>query len=91
MSTGFWIRRFGVVFLGAFAVIALAQWLKGHPAGYALRQGAIWGFISSSVFVAARVYHSRRGQHCELCRDTPEMRGDMAATAHSGDVTPSRL
>ena len=90
MSTGFWIRRFAIVFLGAFALIALAQWLKGNSAVYALRQGAIWGLISSSVFIAARVYHSRRGQPCQLCKDTPEMRGDLAATATSRRVTPSR-
>ena len=74
MGVAFWIRRFLHVLALAVAVIAAAQWLKGHDATYSLLQGLTWGATSTLVFIAARVRASRRQQHCALCRDTPEMR-----------------
>jgi len=75
MGAVFWIRRFIVVFAGAFLVIAGVQLLKGHTLAYSGTQGAIWAIVSATVFIAARINQSRRGQHCAICRDTPEMRG----------------
>lgn len=75
MGIGFWVRRFVVVFAGAFVVIATAQVLKGHAAPQAAGEGLVWASVSASVFVAARIVQARRGRHCALCRDTPEMRG----------------
>ncbi len=72
MGPVFWIKRFFLVMSGAFVVISAAQWLKGHGLEYALTQGAIWGAISASIFVSARIYQSRRGVHCAICKDTPE-------------------
>jgi len=79
MGTAFWIRRFMRVFSIAFVVIACAQALKGHALAYSLTQGLIWAAASAMVFTAARLYQSRKGQHCALCRDTPEMRGPPPA------------
>jgi hypothetical protein len=74
MGIGFWVRRFATVLALAFAVIASAQWLKGHDLAYSATQGAIWGAIAATIFTVTRVVRSRRGEHCELCRDTPELR-----------------
>ena len=76
MGKGFWIKRFIVVLVGAFVVIAGAQMLKGHEVLYSITQGAIWSFLSAIVFTAARLYQSRQGQHCAICKDTPEMQDD---------------
>jgi len=73
MGRAFWIRRYGQVWAIALAVIAVAQYAKGRPLGDAVLQGLLWGGISASVFTASRIYQSRRGRHCALCRDTPEM------------------
>ena len=73
MGAAFWIRRFFMVLVLAGLIVALAQWAKGHSLQYATTQGAIWGSVSAAVFVAARIYQSRRKQHCAICRDTPEM------------------
>ena len=73
MGAAFWIRRFFMVLVLAGLIVALAQWVKGHSLQYAITQGAIWGSVSAAVFVAARIYQSRRKQHCAICRDTPEM------------------
>ena len=74
MGATFWIRRFLQVLALTVAVIAGAQRLKGHDAMDALAQGLLWGAISTTVFIAARLRASRRRQHCALCRDTPELR-----------------
>jgi hypothetical protein len=71
----FWIRRYLTVFAIAFAVIAIAQLLKGHTNRYAVVQGLLWATISATVFSGSRIWQSRRGRHCALCGDTPEMRG----------------
>lgn len=80
MGTAFWIRRFLTVLALVGIIVALAQWAKGHTLQYAITQGAIWGCISAAVFTVARIYQSRRKQHCAICKDTPEMtrseRGD---------------
>ena len=72
MGTAFWIRRFLLVFVLALAIIAGAQMLKGHTFGYSVTQGLLWSAITSTIFTAARIYQSRRGEHCAICRDTPE-------------------
>lgn len=78
MGTTFWIRRFTLVFIAACVVIACAQWLKGHTLSYSITQGLVWAAVSASVFTAARIYQSRQGQHCAICRDTPEMQDKPA-------------
>jgi hypothetical protein len=73
VGTAFWIRRFFTVLLLVGVIVAFAHWVKGHTFQYAITQGAIWGCISAAVFTAARIYQSRRKQHCAICKDTPEM------------------
>ncbi|HWU76162.1 MAG TPA: hypothetical protein VN043_06645 [Rhodanobacter sp.] len=74
MGTTFWIKRFLAVLVGSFVIIGAAQMLKGHDSRYSLTQAAIWGAITATVFTVGRLYQSRRGQHCAICKDTPEMR-----------------
>ena len=74
MGAAFWMRRFLLVLGGAFVLICTVQLLKGHGLAYAAAQGALWSGISSTVFTTARFVQARRGQHCAICKDTPEMR-----------------
>jgi hypothetical protein len=73
VGTAFWIRRFLTVLALVGIIVALAQVAKGHTLEYAIAQGGIWGCISAAVFTVARIYQSRRKQHCAICKDTPEM------------------
>ena len=73
MGTCFWTRRFVVVFLGALVVIGAAQLLQGRSLDHALSHGLFWAFVAAVVFTVSRLYQARRGQHCAICRDTPEM------------------
>ena len=81
MSTGFWVKRFLIVLAGAFAIICIAQLLKGHDVAYSVTQAAIWGTASALIFTVARFFQARRDQHCAICKDTPEMQHD-----HRGEV-----
>ncbi len=73
MGAVFWIRRLVQVFGGAFVLIVCAQLLKGHTLDAAAGQGLIWAAVSAIVFTGARMLQSRKGLHCAICRDTPEM------------------
>lgn len=67
MNAQFWIRRYLVAFLAAFAVIGFAQFLKGHTLRYSITQAIIWGIITAGVYISAAIYRFRKGQHCALC------------------------
>lgn len=70
----FWIRRFVLVFGGAWVVIVGAQLLKGHTIAYAAVQGLLWAAISATVFTG-RAYFS--------IAPRPALR---ALSRHSGNV-----
>lgn len=74
MSLGFWVRRFFLVLVSSFAIIAGVHLLRGRSLSLAATEGAIWATISALVFVVARSMQARRGVHCAVCRDTPETR-----------------
>ena len=76
MSTGFWIKRFFTVLAGAFAIICIAQLVRGHGLAHALTQAAIWSTLSALIFTVARFFQARGGQHCALCKDMPKMPQD---------------
>jgi hypothetical protein len=72
MSHAFWIKRFLVVAIAAFAVLTLAQLLRGHELVAAVTFGLSWGVLTSVIFTGTRMYRSSKGQHCAICNDTPE-------------------
>ena len=73
MTPAFWIKRFFTVFVVAFLMLFLVALLKNRSLGRATAESAVWAGVTAVVFVSARIYQSRKGQHCALCRDTPEM------------------
>jgi membrane protein implicated in regulation of membrane protease activity len=76
LGTAFWIRRFFLVWVSAALIIGGVQVLKGHSLKNAAIQGLLWATVSALVFTASRFFQSRRGQHCAICKDTPEMQPD---------------
>ena len=82
MGTTFWIKRFFTVLMGAFVIIGVVQMLKGHDLPHSVTEAAIWGVIAATVFTVSRLYQSHRGQHCAICKDTPEMH----QVDHGGDT-----
>lgn len=79
MGVAFWVKRFVLVYLIALVTIGAAQWLRGHSVEVAVEHAVIWAAVSAVVFTSARLYQARRGRHCALCADTPEMAEYQAA------------
>lgn len=72
----FWIRRFFLVYLGGFAVLVVAGLIRSRPWEVVLGDSALWAGLAAGLFIATRLYHSRKGRHCALCRDMPESARD---------------
>ncbi|MEO8803646.1 MAG: hypothetical protein ABI304_00620 [Rudaea sp.] len=81
MSIGFWVKRFLTVLMGAFAIILVALLLKGHDVVYSATQAAMWSTLSALVFTTARFFQAKRGQHCAICMDTPQVQQDRRGEA----------
>jgi len=88
MPLSFWIKRFVTVFLGAFALLLIAGSLRGRTFATAAAESALWAGIAATIFLATRIYRSRKGQHCELCGDTPEMRQGEACPIKPPEPRP---
>jgi hypothetical protein len=88
MPLSFWIKRFITVFLGAFVFLLAVGALKGRALAVAIKESALWAGIAATIFTASRIYRSRKGQHCELCRDTPQMREGEACPIKKSEPTP---
>jgi hypothetical protein len=88
MPLSFWIKRFMTVFLGAFAVLLVVGILKGRALATAAPESALWAGIAATIFLSTRIYRSRKGQHCELCRDTPQTREGEACPIKKPDSSP---
>ncbi|MEO6366029.1 MAG: hypothetical protein ABIO38_08295 [Luteimonas sp.] len=68
MGTRFWVKRFLLVLLPAFAVIAASQLAQDRSMDAALLHGAIWAPITAFVYVASLRYR------CTSCAATREPR-----------------
>ena len=82
MPVSFWIRRFLVVFAGAFILLFAVYAVKGRKLPRAAGDAAVWAGAAATLFIATRLYHSSKGRQCELCRDMPE--DDPSRTPPSG-------
>lgn len=72
MGKAFWVRRYLTVFALAFVMIAASHLFRGRSLEHAVSEALLWSIITATVFTVARLYQSRRGQYCAVCRDTPE-------------------
>lgn len=88
MPLSFWIKRYLTVMLGAFAVLFCVGLLKGRAATTAATESALWAAIAATIFIATRIYRSRKGQHCELCRDTTQIREAEACPTKQSEPRP---
>lgn len=72
MENTFWVRRTITVFFTIGAALFAVSLLKGRGTEAALIFAASWSAVSTAIFITTRVVRSRRGEHCELCQDTPQ-------------------
>ncbi len=67
-----WVLQYAVMVLILFTLFSGVQYLKGHSIEYALEFGALWGLISSTIFLVVRIRNYRNRIACQLCNDLPE-------------------
>ena len=88
MPLSFWIKRFVTVFLGAFAVLLVVGLLKGRAVATAAAKSALWAGIATTIFIATRIYYSRKGRYCALCGDTPQTPQGEACPVKKPEPSP---
>jgi hypothetical protein len=88
MKPAFWIKRFFVVFAGMFVVLLAVGLLKGRAPRSVAMESAFWSLVATSIFLVTRLVRSRQGQHCELCRDTPELASRAPGESKPEDRQP---
>lgn len=97
MATEFWVKRFVTVLTGAFIIICSGQIIQGHTVGNSIMHGGIWSPLTACLFTVSRYFQARNGQHCAICKDTPEMQGgrrgdsDTRETRHGASNSMGRL
>ena len=72
MPVSFWIKRFLTIFAMAGVALLLVYLARGQTLAAALPEAAQWAAIVASIVVATRLYRLRKGQRCEVCKDSPE-------------------
>jgi len=71
MGYQFWILRAIKLFVVLLVIFFTVQLLKQNSIEDSIIFAATWSFLSTSVFIGARLFQSRRGIECALCKDTP--------------------
>jgi hypothetical protein len=71
MGYRFWIIRTLTFFSAVAMLLFIVQLLKQHSIEDAILFAVTWSFLTTAVFIASRIYQSRRGVACDLCNDTP--------------------
>lgn len=68
MTAGFWMRRFLVALVVAFAVLFLVHLAKGYADAETLQFAAVWSLISAGLFTVFGYIRYRRNPTCMLPR-----------------------
>jgi hypothetical protein len=72
MGAAFWIRRFLLVATIATGLLFTIYLARGRGLERAGLEAAVWGVASALAFTMTRLFWSRRGYACAMCRDMPE-------------------
>jgi hypothetical protein len=71
-STGFWVKRYLMVFGGVTILLVAAGLLKGRVFEDVVAEAMFWSLLASTIFIASRYAKARRGVPCAICKDTVE-------------------
>ena len=72
MPLGFWIRRFCFILVCAAVPLSMLYMLRGQSPRRAAGEAVLWGAIAATIVIVTRLVRLRRGQRCEVCRDSPD-------------------
>ena len=66
MSTRFWIKRALLVFAISFSIIFIVQYFKSTNLSYSFTQAALWGVLTSAVYVLVLWNKLRKNSSCAV-------------------------
>ena len=66
MGAAFWIKRFLVALVAAFAVLFGTELAKGHAQMAALQYAGLWALATAAIFTLASYVRYRRNPACWL-------------------------
>lgn len=73
MHLPFTMKRSIQVFAFAFAILASVYLLRGQALVGAVRDAAIWSFITAAIFAGTSMYYRKTSKQCALCvEETPQ-------------------
>ncbi len=76
MGIKFWLKRTATVFLCVLVILVIVELLKGHTLFESVIFALLWSTISTTIFIATRLYYSRKGVACDLCNDNADKSTD---------------
>lgn len=84
MRVKLWVKLASTLFAVILCVLFSVYMIKDHGMVKAAWSAALWSLVSTSVFVATRLYHSSKGRRCELCNDMPAQ--EVQKTTHEANI-----
>jgi len=67
----FWIKRALKIFTSVLIILFIVELFKQHTIEDSIIFATTWSFLTTMVFISTRLYNSRKGIQCLLCKDTP--------------------
>jgi len=72
-----WAFQYIAMITILFLLLSSIQYLKNMDLEYSLGFGALWAFISTTLFLGTRIHNYRKNIYCALCDDlSPEKNHD---------------
>ncbi|RLV57990.1 hypothetical protein D5018_19615 [Parashewanella curva] len=72
MTSTFGSVRPLTVFIVIFITSKTVSFFKGHESDESLAFALLWSFVAMFTFMAAKLYHTKKGRNCKSCNDNAE-------------------
>lgn len=65
----YWLRHFATFAVLGFALLLVAELLKGRGWETGLVNAGVWGVVVGAVVASTKAYKTRKGEACAVCAD----------------------
>ncbi|SFU57847.1 hypothetical protein [Pseudoduganella namucuonensis] len=67
MGAAFWIKRYLLAAVPLFAILVVAEYVKGTTTRANILSAALWAAVAAGIFIGAAYRRHRKGQECAAC------------------------
>lgn len=71
MGAAFWIKRYLLAAVPLFAILVVAEYVKGTPTQADILSAGLWAVAAAGIFIGAAYRRYRKGQDCAACEAPP--------------------